>query len=218
MGEDDHVDPAIPRRGARVEGDQKPIGVRPAVNEQTPTLGRLDEDRVPLAGIAGHDVDPTVRAAGRGDDRDSDRERESAREGPDRAIRVQRVPALAVRAPGGRAIHARSALPGRPGRPASRPDEPGDPPASRDGEEPGGCDPAERYPGRRRQGQAREGEISRRLDDAGEQADHERARQAEQDGDHGWRAGPDEKPADERQGPRRHRRGHQRHDHEVQDE
>jgi hypothetical protein len=66
MGQDDHVDPAIPRRDAPVELDEQPIRVRSAVDQQSTAARALDEDRIALADV--EDRDPGD--AGRPRDRD----------------------------------------------------------------------------------------------------------------------------------------------------
>ena len=49
VGQDDDVDPAVPRREAPIERDEQPVRVRSAVDEQPAAARALDEDRVALA-------------------------------------------------------------------------------------------------------------------------------------------------------------------------
>ncbi len=51
VGQDQGVDPPIPRRDAAVERDQQPVGIRTTVDEQPATVRALDEDRVALPDV-----------------------------------------------------------------------------------------------------------------------------------------------------------------------
>ena len=51
MGQDDRVDPPVPRRDPLVERDEQPVRIRPAVDQQSAAARALDEDRVALADI-----------------------------------------------------------------------------------------------------------------------------------------------------------------------
>jgi hypothetical protein len=93
----------------------------------------------------------------------------------------------------------------------------GDAPARSDGEEQGRGNPAERRPGRRRKRQPRERQVRGCLDDRGQQADHEGTGQAEQHRDERRGTGTAQEAADQGERPRRHRRRHERDDHEVQE-
>jgi hypothetical protein len=55
VSQDDAVEPAIPWRDVRVEGDQQPGRVGPSVDQQTPAARPLDEDRVALADVEHRD-------------------------------------------------------------------------------------------------------------------------------------------------------------------
>jgi hypothetical protein len=56
MGQDDGVDPAIPRRDAAVERDKESIGIGSAIDQQSATVGTLDEDGVALSDIEDRDA------------------------------------------------------------------------------------------------------------------------------------------------------------------
>jgi len=49
--QDHRVDPAIPRRNAPVEGDEEPVGIGSAIDQQSTAVRTLDEDRVALPDI-----------------------------------------------------------------------------------------------------------------------------------------------------------------------
>lgn len=52
----DRIDPPIPGRQPRVKGDQQPVRVRSAVDEEAPADGALHEDGVALADIEDRDA------------------------------------------------------------------------------------------------------------------------------------------------------------------
>jgi hypothetical protein len=190
VGEDDEVDPAVPRRNPRVQGHEQPIGVRATVHEQPPSPRRLDEDCVALANVEHDDVDAPVRPRRRRHDSRGDNEREDGRERPDCTIRMQRT-LIRVPRPGCRGAGcAGTRPPSRPGRPrAPRPEHAGDAAARTGDDKHGSGKPAERRAGRRRKGHAREREVRSRLDEHHHQADDQGARQAEQRGDDRWGPG-----------------------------
>ena len=51
MGQDEDVDPPVPRRDALVELDEQPVGIRAAVDQHPAAAGTLDEDRIALADV-----------------------------------------------------------------------------------------------------------------------------------------------------------------------
>lgn len=51
MCEHQDIDPAVPGRDARIEGEEQPVRVRPAVHQDSPACGRLQQDRVTLADV-----------------------------------------------------------------------------------------------------------------------------------------------------------------------
>jgi hypothetical protein len=73
MGQDDRVDPAIPRRDPLVESDEEAVRVRPSVDQQAAAPRPLDEDGVPLPHVK--DGDPGDASGSSGHDRTGDRER-----------------------------------------------------------------------------------------------------------------------------------------------
>jgi hypothetical protein len=56
VGQDQRVDPSIPRRDVAVERDEQPVGIGSAVDEQSATARALDEDRVALSDIEDRDA------------------------------------------------------------------------------------------------------------------------------------------------------------------
>ena len=56
MGQDDDVDPPVPRRNPPIELDEEPVRIRPAIDEHSPAAVPLDEDRISLPDI--EDGDP----------------------------------------------------------------------------------------------------------------------------------------------------------------
>jgi hypothetical protein len=80
VGQDQGVDPAIPRRDAAVEGDQQPVGIRTTVDQQPTAMRALDEDRVALSDIEDRDARRGCRAGGNdaAGDRDGDDEAAAA--------------------------------------------------------------------------------------------------------------------------------------------
>ena len=77
VGQDQGVDPPIPRRDAAVERDQQPVGVRTTVDQQSAAARALDEDRVALSDVEDRDARGGGRAGGNdaAGDRDGDDER-----------------------------------------------------------------------------------------------------------------------------------------------
>jgi hypothetical protein len=55
MRQDDGVQPSVPRRDSPIELDEEPVGIGPAVDEQPPSVGALDEDRVALTDVEDRD-------------------------------------------------------------------------------------------------------------------------------------------------------------------
>jgi len=65
MGEDEDIDPAIPRRESLVEVDEEPIGVGPAVHDHPAAGAAFDEDGITLADVEdNHARDPVWSVAG----------------------------------------------------------------------------------------------------------------------------------------------------------
>ncbi len=219
--EHDEVDPAVPRRDPGVEGDEEPIRVRAAVHEQPATPRRLDEDRVALP-----DVERRRRGRGRPAGPSPPRppwrrrapgsSRGSGRHDPSAAEAGRCGSAAAPRCRLRRDRSSSSA--GRPAHPGPpRPEHAGDAPPAGGDHEHGSGQPAERRAGRRREGDAREGEIRGRLHDADQHADDDGTRQAEQRCREGRGAGTRKKTADHRERPGGHRQRHERHDEQVED-
>jgi hypothetical protein len=77
VGEDHQVDSTIPRRNVRIELDEQPIRVGPAVNQQTAPAVALDQDRVPLPDIEHGQMDAAVRSVRDKEDEGHDRRREA---------------------------------------------------------------------------------------------------------------------------------------------
>ena len=81
MGQDEDVDPAVPRRQPPIELDEEPVRIGSAVDEHPAASTALDEDRVALADVEDRDPRRPVRAmGGREPDRD---ERDDQRAGRD---------------------------------------------------------------------------------------------------------------------------------------
>ena len=215
VGDDDEVDPAVPRRDPRVEGHEEPVGVRAAVDEQPPAPRRLDKDRVALADVESDDVEAAVGSRRRRHDPERDNERDDDGERPDGTIRARLTLVGALR-PGRRgAAGAGTSAPSYPTVP--RPEQARDTTASTRDEEHRRGEPAERRAGRRRKGHTREREVRSRLHEHDHQADDQGARQAEQRGEERRGAGTRQEAADKGQRAGRHRERHQRHDQEVED-
>ncbi len=76
VGQDEDVDPAVPRRQAPVQLDEEPVRIRPAVDEHPPAAPALDEDRVSLADVEDRDPGRAVGAVGGGHPERADRDRQ----------------------------------------------------------------------------------------------------------------------------------------------
>ena len=61
VGQHEEVDPPIPGRDVRVEGDEEAIRIGAAVDEHPRAAVRVDEDRVALPDVEHRDPDPAVR-------------------------------------------------------------------------------------------------------------------------------------------------------------
>ena len=87
MGQDDEVDPPVPRRHVGVEGDEEAVGVRAAVDEHPRATIAVDEDRIALADVEDGDPQPAV-GPGRGDrDHRHERDRQTGGHEADRPRR-----------------------------------------------------------------------------------------------------------------------------------
>ena len=71
MGQHEQVDPAVPGRHVRVEGDEEAIRIGSAIDEHPRAAVRVDEDRVALPDVEDRDPDPPVRPV-QGDGADAD--------------------------------------------------------------------------------------------------------------------------------------------------
>jgi hypothetical protein len=82
VGEDDEIEPPIPRRDPGVERHDESRRIGSAVDEEPGAAVALHEDRVALAHVEHADPDPTVRPSdGRdadSDDRGRDQQRDCA--------------------------------------------------------------------------------------------------------------------------------------------
>ena len=65
MRQHDSVDPPVPWRDPSIELDQEPIGIGPAVDQQSPAARAFDEDRVALADVEDRDPRHARRTADR---------------------------------------------------------------------------------------------------------------------------------------------------------
>ena len=66
MGQDEDVDPAVPRRQPAIELDEQPVRIGAAVDEHPSAAAALDEDRVALADVEDRDPGGAVRSMGEG--------------------------------------------------------------------------------------------------------------------------------------------------------
>ncbi len=220
MRHDNDVDPAVPRRDSPVEGDQQPVRVRAAVDEQAPASGRLHEDGIALADVEGDDVEAAIRPRDGRDGGQGDHEGEERREHPDASVGAQRARSFGAgsRPMAGRVPGCRPPAAWHPAawHPAARPQGPCDATARREGEEGRGRKPTERCGGRGFKRDAGERQVGRRLDDQDHEPDHEGARETDQRGEDRRGAGAHGEAADHGERPGRHRERHERHDHEVE--
>ena len=103
VGEDEQVDPAIPRRQSRVERDEQPVRVRPAVDQQATAATALDEDRVALADVEDRHPDAAVGPVRRRDDDGRDADGHARPRAAGSAAGGRRLPAARPARPGARA-------------------------------------------------------------------------------------------------------------------
>jgi hypothetical protein len=82
VGEDHQVDPTIPGRNVRIELDEQPIRVGPAVHQQAAAAVALDQDRVALPDIEHGQMDAAVRSVRDKEDEGHKRRRDAASEQP----------------------------------------------------------------------------------------------------------------------------------------
>jgi hypothetical protein len=64
VGQDQDVDAAVPRRESFVERDEQASGIRPTVDDESPTPVTLDQDPVALPDVEDHDADDPVGPVG----------------------------------------------------------------------------------------------------------------------------------------------------------
>ena len=117
VGQDEDVDPAIPRRQPSVELDEEPIGIGAAVDQHPPAAAALDEDRIALADV--EDGDPRRAVGSVGDRHGERRPRQAIATGDDR----EHGPRASASRPDGPARRRRSWR-GRPARPGVEPARP----------------------------------------------------------------------------------------------
>ena len=67
MRQDDDVEAAIPSRDVLIEGDEQPVGIGPAIDEQPAPARRLQQDRVTLPDIEPRELRRPVRSLGDGE-------------------------------------------------------------------------------------------------------------------------------------------------------
>ena len=214
VGQDDGVDPSVPRRNASIEGDQQAVRVWPAIDQQASTARALDQDGVALTdvedGDARHAAGPSHRDAA-GDDHSHDQPHGGRP--ADGSARIVVSPAR--RSDLGRLPDAR----GRFERPAScvrsgcaaPPAPPGQRPQRRDGD---GC----RYRiERRSRRDAGERQSCRDLNDRNEDPQDHPARSGDDGPDEDRDAELDRHAAGECDNTRRHRRSDERDHGEVDD-
>jgi hypothetical protein len=83
VGEDEDVDPAIPRRQPLVQRDEQPARIRPAVDDEAPAAAALHEDAVALPDVEDDDPRDPVRSMrqrhGKRDRRAGERKRDHPR-------------------------------------------------------------------------------------------------------------------------------------------
>ena len=104
VGEDHSIDPTVPRRDTSVQGDEQPIRVRPAVDEEAAATRSLDEDGVSLPDVEDGDPRDLGRssrddAAGQPPSRRSEASKAAPMGGPAGGCRLTRL-ASPVRAGG----------------------------------------------------------------------------------------------------------------------
>jgi hypothetical protein len=206
VGEDDDIDPAVPRRQALVERDQQPPWIGPTVDQQAPAPPALDEDRVTLSDVEQDDVGHAARPVGDGQREPEDRTGQGDRCDP-------RAPAGPPR--GTPYPLSRTGQHTSPWSTGARRQERSGP--ARDGEdhhERGSR--ADHVPGRAEL-HARHRQPRPDADDDHHRPIERPRRQPDEDGEHGREADSREDADDERERTRRHGRRNERHDHEVHD-
>jgi hypothetical protein len=82
VGEDHQVDPTIPGRNVRIELDEQPIRVGPAVHQQTAAAVALDQNRVALPDIEHGQMDAAVRSVRDEQDEGNNRRRKATADKP----------------------------------------------------------------------------------------------------------------------------------------
>ncbi len=234
MGQDEEVDPPVPRREPRVERDEQAVRVRAAVDQETTAATALDQDRVTLADVEDGHPDPPIRPIRR---RDEDHDDAEGQRGGDEAGGPRSVGSPPGRRPrrsgrrrhppvrGRRTARRASVVDARSGPRTRRLGAPHvadrachrtetQAAARRTEDESGRHHARDRAP-RLGQGDAGEGQRRRGANDPHEDRQDEPARQSEDDRDDARRSGLPEPPADEGDGAGGHRRRHQRDDDEI---
>ncbi len=214
--EDDEVEAAVPRRQPGVEDGTQAAWIRPAIDEDPGIVGGSDQDRVALAHVEHDDVKPSVGTRGRRRDHHREAERETGSQ-PLHAARLT-GPTCRTRAGGG---------PGDPGpAPASHAatprgrapdDEAAQAFAHQEQAQSRRGDAGEDRAGPVGQGQS--GKRQRRCepDHLDHDPEHDSSGDARERHDDAGPAGHCEQPRAQGDHPCRHRGGHQRHDHQVQE-
>ena len=62
VGQHHHVEPAVPCRNALAEERHESVWIRTGVDQHSPAVGSLEQDRVALADVEHRHVQPTIRA------------------------------------------------------------------------------------------------------------------------------------------------------------
>jgi hypothetical protein len=82
VGQDDEVEPSVPRRQSLVERCQQPIRIGTAVDEHPTTTVALDEHGVPLSDIEDRDVEPAIGPMSNGEQHGGQRHHQRAGDDP----------------------------------------------------------------------------------------------------------------------------------------
>ncbi|HSW43366.1 MAG TPA: hypothetical protein VLM76_12730 [Patescibacteria group bacterium] len=203
VGEHDEVDPAVPRRHARVKGHEQAVRVGTAVHEHAAARRAGYEDRVALPDVEDDHVGPAVRPRRTGDDDDrhgDGTQQPGDLQEPGRAVPRRPRPS---RRCGARGAKRRQGLP--------QPPPPGDSDERRDHDRRPACSDV------RRERDARQRERGRDPDDPDHQAERQRAGDAEDCGDDARRPERRQGASGQGEGAGRHRQGNERDHRQVGD-
>ena len=199
MRQDDHVEAAIPCRDVLIEGDEQPVGIRPAIDEQPAPARRLQQDRVALPDIEHRELRRPIRSLGDGEPGKTER--------PGRRDDQRDEHGGSLRERGPRRQHCLDA--------GDRRAAPGSPAPPRDRAQPDRREERCRQRDVRPEVEARRRDRGAEPDDPHDERQREPGGQPERRGDERRRAQEREGPADHREDAGRHRDGDQWHDGEV---